>query len=113
MVDRKLFRRGTGKRGRAGQQFLIDDGQTIQVAVRTELAGERLRGRIRRAGPGPGPAGSQLADEAEIADLPPAGDAEQVLRLDVEVLEPGVAQRVEPVGGVGKTAEQLVPWDAR
>ncbi len=111
----QLGRRLARERQRAGEHFLIDDRQAVLVAEMAGFAVEHLRRGVDR-----GQAAHQrdrvvvdVFDQPEVADLHPAADQQQVLRLHVQVLEREVGVHVvQGVGRVAQVHEQLVPRHA-
>ena len=100
----------------AGEQFLVDDGQAVLVAVVADAAAKGFRRGVQRrdAAQDARRGGAlQVLDQAEIADLDAVADEEQVARLDVEVLEAVlVVHVVEAFGRVPDVAQQRVARDA-
>ena len=72
------------------QQLLIHDRQAVLIALRRNLAVERLRRRVERRDAAENPGGVRLVerlDEPEIGHFHVIADHEQIARLDVEMLK--------------------------
>jgi hypothetical protein len=103
------------KRPPAGEQFLVDDGQAVLVAVAADGVFKRFRGGIdrRNAAGQRGGHAFEVLDQAEVRDLDVVADQEQVLRLDVEVLQLVLhVHQVEGLGRLFQVAQQLGARDA-
>jgi len=103
MLLRKLEGGPAAKRSIASQHFLVDNRQGVLVGIETGCAAKRFRGGVGGTESCHAPARVQadLADQAEIPDLEPRTDQEQVAGLDIEMLKPELARdEVECFGGV-------------
>ena len=106
----ELKRRGTGKRPAAGQHLLVDDRQTVLIAIAADAAVERFRGGIDHghAGGRGCRASLQALHQAKIRQFDSAADQQQVLRLDIQVLKSVLlAHVIESVRRVQHVRQQL------
>ena len=99
------------ERQRTGEQFLINNGQTVLIAMPAEYSLEKFRCRVQRrngAGLNAHLMQAQTLHQAEIRDLDVIADKEQVARLDVEVLQIALnIKQVEHLGDFAHVKEQL------
>ena len=114
MLLYQLRRRASRKRQLTGEHLLVDDRQTVLVALQTWATVEQFRGGVD---------GGQAAherhrcvlyvlDQPEIRHLCPAAHNQQVLRLDVQVLQRVVfAHIVERVCRVAEIQQQFFARD--
>ena len=115
MLQRQLGRVAARERQHAGEHFLVNDRQRILIAVPARRAAKHFRRRVQRRQPAhqrrlrlP-----HVLHQAEVGDLHVAGQQQQVLRLDVEVLQRvRLAHEVERIGRVAQVAQQLVARNA-
>ena len=113
MLHHQLTQRRAGIWSLPGEQFLVNDGQTVLIAEAADFALEGLRRRIHR-GHAPGNRCQhpfQILDQAEIRDLDVIVDKKQVLRLDVQVLE--LMLRIHQVEGFRGVVQVAVQFGAR
>ncbi len=100
----------------AGEQFLVDNSQAVLIAVQAGVALEHFR-----CGVDGGQAAYQryagvldVFDQAEIGNLHPAAEDQEVFRLDVEVLErEGLPHVIERIGRVAQVDEQFLARNPR
>src|SRR6266849_4670582 len=73
----------------AREQFLVDDGEAVLIAVSANPAVERFRSGVdRRDAPGDGGGHAlQILDQPEVGDLDVIVNKEDVLGLDIEMLQ--------------------------
>ena len=116
MLKNQLPHIVAGERPLAGEQFLINDSETILIAKAADPAVERLRGGVDRrdAASDRSLHALQIFDQAEVRDFDVLEHQEEVLRLDVQMLELiSAVHQVERFGGFLHVDEQFIARDAR
>ena len=102
VLQQQLLRVGPVERPLPRQQFLIDDRQTVLVAVPRHVPFERFRAGVNGRDPaGDGCAGAfESFGQTEVGDFDVVEHQEQILRLDVEVLD--LIMRVHQIERFGR-----------